>query len=659
VIGGTVGFNASPTTSVVVTVNDGTTSVSTAAFTWTIALVNRAPVLAAIGDKTVAESAALTITASATDGDTDPLAYTTSALPSGATFNAGTGTFSWTPTYAQSGDYQVTFTVTDGTTPDSETITIRVTNANRAPAATADSYTTPEDQALTVAAATGVLANDTDADGDALTAAVLAGPTAAQGTLVLNSNGSFTFTPAANTNGPVTFTYTVADGKTGSATGTVTLTVTSVNDVPTITNIADQTSSGAAVGPLTVTVADVETAATALTLAATSSNTALVPVGNVVFGGSGVNRTVTVTPITGQSGSAVITVTVGDGASSAFDTFTVTVTAARTATTTSTPATSLTPSSYGQSVTFTSSVTGPGGTPTGTVTFYDNGVSLGTATLSGGSASLATTAVAAGTRSITAGYNGNAQFAPSTSATLTQTVTGIATTSALTLSSVMMQYSDRQTYEVTVNGASGGAPAQGVNFRIGTQTMNASPVPFVSMGGGTWKATLANHQLLETVANALNPNGTQKIVSAVYVGPNPGYTLPNPTSKALLLNKEDARVAYSGLTTVQTSGGASTATVTLSAKVRDISNTPDAAGDTAVGDIRMARVSFMNRATGAIIGTATVVADPADPNNGLATFNWNVDIGLNPSQTFQVGFVVNNYYTRNNAADNVSITVTK
>ncbi len=59
-----------------------------------------------------------------------------------------------------------------------------------------------------------------------------------------------------------------------------------------------------------------------------SSNPALVPAGNLVFGGSGATRTVTVTPVAGQSGTATITLTVSDGQFSASDAFLLTVTAA-------------------------------------------------------------------------------------------------------------------------------------------------------------------------------------------------------------------------------------------------------------------------------------------------------------------------------------------
>ena len=70
------------------------------------------------------------------------------------------------------------------------TVTITVNAVNDVPAATNDSYSTNEDTALTIAAP-GVLGNDTNVDGGQLTAVLVSGPTAAQGTLTLNSNGSF------------------------------------------------------------------------------------------------------------------------------------------------------------------------------------------------------------------------------------------------------------------------------------------------------------------------------------------------------------------------------------------------------------------------------------------------------------------------------------
>ena len=107
-----------------------------------------------------------------------------------------------------------------------------------------------------------------------------------------------------------------------------TLTVNAGNDVPTISDVADQaTEEDTATGSIGVAIADVETEAGALELSASSDNTSLVPDANIVLGGSGGNRTMTITPASNQNGSATITLTVSDGTASASDTFTLTVNA--------------------------------------------------------------------------------------------------------------------------------------------------------------------------------------------------------------------------------------------------------------------------------------------------------------------------------------------
>src|SRR5204863_104554 len=110
--------------------------------------------------------------------------------------------------------------------------------------AATNSYSTNEDTALTVTAP-GVLGNDTDVDGNALTAVLVSGPLPTQGTLTLNPNGSFTFTPTLNFNGPATFTYKANDGTADSNTATVTITVTPVNDPPAASNDGYGVTAGA------------------------------------------------------------------------------------------------------------------------------------------------------------------------------------------------------------------------------------------------------------------------------------------------------------------------------------------------------------------------------------------------------------------------------
>src|SRR5207244_586882 len=105
-------------------------------------------------------------------------------------------------------------------------VSITITAVNDAPVAANDSYTTNEDTALTG----NVLTNDTDVDGDALTAAVVS--TTAHGTLALSPTGAFTYTPAANYNGSDSFSYKANDTALDSNVATVTITITPVNDPP-------------------------------------------------------------------------------------------------------------------------------------------------------------------------------------------------------------------------------------------------------------------------------------------------------------------------------------------------------------------------------------------------------------------------------------------
>ncbi len=104
--------------------------------------------------------------------------------------------------------------------------------------------------------------------------------------------------------------YTVT-ASSGGKSGTTTFTV--INDTPTISAIADQAVAvSTATSAIPFTIGDTETATASLTLTKASSDTALVPTANIVLGGSGANRTVTVTPLTGQTGIVTITLTVKD-----------------------------------------------------------------------------------------------------------------------------------------------------------------------------------------------------------------------------------------------------------------------------------------------------------------------------------------------------------
>src|SRR5205823_6549496 len=114
------------------------------------------------------------------------------------TLNAN-GSFTYTPSANVNGADSFTYKANDGAlNSNTATVTITINAVNDAPVAQNDSYTTDEDTQLTVGAA-GVLANDSDAEGDALSAVLVTGP--GHGSLTFNGDGSFTYTAGANFNG--------------------------------------------------------------------------------------------------------------------------------------------------------------------------------------------------------------------------------------------------------------------------------------------------------------------------------------------------------------------------------------------------------------------------------------------------------------------------
>lgn len=233
-----------------------------------------------------------------------------------------------TPARDFNGNLAVRVRVNDGTDDSGIfNLALTVTPVNDPPVAVDDSASTDEETPVTI----DVLANDRDVEGalDPGSVTVTSGP--ANGSTSVNSgNGRVTYTPNVNFSGPDSFVYRVADGAGATDTATVTVSVRSVNDPPTITPIPDQViEEDKETKKLDFSVADNETSASALTVTARSSNTALVPnnPANLVLEGNNANRRITVIPAANQNGPATITLTVTDeGGLSASTAFTVTVT---------------------------------------------------------------------------------------------------------------------------------------------------------------------------------------------------------------------------------------------------------------------------------------------------------------------------------------------
>lgn len=211
--------------------NDGADTSTPATVSLDVHSANQAP-LASNQSYTVLQGRPLSVDApgllaGASDANADPLtaALVTAPVNGSVTVNPA-GSFTYTPNAGYVGSDSFTYKVNDGLA-DSTAATVSISNPNTAPVAGDDFFTVQHRSTLTIAAS-GVLANDTDADFDQLTASLVAGPT--RGTLVLNTDGSFTYTPNSNFAGIDSFTYRAGDSRAQSNIATVRITV--ANQVP-------------------------------------------------------------------------------------------------------------------------------------------------------------------------------------------------------------------------------------------------------------------------------------------------------------------------------------------------------------------------------------------------------------------------------------------
>jgi VCBS repeat-containing protein len=199
---------------------------------------------------TTAEDTTLLLTAANllgndTDADKDALSISSvgEALHGSVALNAD-GSVSYTPVHDYNGPDSFTYTVSDGHGGTSTAnVSLTVTPVNDPPVAGDDSFSVDQGKALTIDAKS-ILVNDTDVENDAL--GISAVGTAQHGTVALNDNGSVSYTPNADYDGPDSFTYTVSDGHGGTDTGLVSINVrdsepTAVDDSVKVADTAHKT----------------------------------------------------------------------------------------------------------------------------------------------------------------------------------------------------------------------------------------------------------------------------------------------------------------------------------------------------------------------------------------------------------------------------------
>jgi hypothetical protein len=192
-------------------------------FTTAGAPANQAPT-AENATGTISEDTGAAITLGSTDADDDPVTYTIVSPPSRGTLTGTAPQVLYTPQANYHGTDSFTFRVNDGRADSNlATVSITIQPVNDAPVGAGNSYSTSANTPLIVGAP-GVLGNDSDVDSTSLGAELLTIP--ANGTLALNANGAFTYTPNMGFSGTDGFTYRVSDGSATSSAVSVALTVT-------------------------------------------------------------------------------------------------------------------------------------------------------------------------------------------------------------------------------------------------------------------------------------------------------------------------------------------------------------------------------------------------------------------------------------------------
>jgi hypothetical protein len=250
--------NFSGTDSFAYTVADGNGGTATGIVTLTVGGVNDVPVAS---NDTVAGAEdtplVIDVTSNDSDLDGDTLVVTGVTQPANgavsvATAGVNAGKVAYTPSANFSGSDSFTYTVSDGNGGTvSAAVAVTVTSVNDAPVATDDTAVAIEDGSIVIA----VAANDADVDNDRVVVATVTQPAHGVAALITAGvdAGSVSYRPSPDFSGSDSFAYTIADGNGGTATGSVTITVTNVNDAPVAAN-------DAATGPEdTVLVIDVAT----------------------------------------------------------------------------------------------------------------------------------------------------------------------------------------------------------------------------------------------------------------------------------------------------------------------------------------------------------------------------------------------------------------
>ena len=296
------------------TVSDGNGGATTATISVAVAMVNDPPI--AVDDtRTTNEDTAVTIPVlnNDTDPDADSIVVQSITQPANGIVVNGGGSVTYTPDPDFNGSDDFAYTISDGNGgTDTANVVVTVSPVNDPPVAQNDSATIAEDTAFEI----DVLGNDVDPEDDRLLVSTVNQP--AEGS-VINHGDRISYSPSPGFHGTVSFGYTVSDGNGGSATATVTIVVTPVNDVPVAQDDSGSTQEDVPV-TLGILANDIDPDGDVLTIQSVTQPGR----GTVVSSGSNA----TYTPEPGFFGTDSFQYTVSDGAGGTDQaTVTVTVTA--------------------------------------------------------------------------------------------------------------------------------------------------------------------------------------------------------------------------------------------------------------------------------------------------------------------------------------------
>ncbi|MCX7797097.1 MAG: putative Ig domain-containing protein [Melioribacter sp.] len=195
----------------------------------TVSTTNNPPVFTPVSNQSVNEGQTLTFTVSATDPENDPLTYSAVNLPSGASFNPTTRTFTWTPNYNQQGNYVLVFRVSDGVNIVSLNVNVTVVNVNRPPVLNLNT-TSP----VNISEGQNYRLKLTATDPDSGATLLFYGTNLPAGAFV-TADGWFIWTPNYTQAGSYIVTFTVRDEYNATDSKTLVINVANANQPPVFT----------------------------------------------------------------------------------------------------------------------------------------------------------------------------------------------------------------------------------------------------------------------------------------------------------------------------------------------------------------------------------------------------------------------------------------